>query len=661
MGNTDFTESVRRLERFAGAGRFEKVRKALDKGNPVLKEFGVSDALIREALSLDPPALEASGLMPPTMLEAIVRVTGRPPLIVRNGKVEGKTTLVEDFPANIDGLIAGVEKFLPSVGRIEFVNHDMSWGGTGWVVGEDGPGYLLIATNRHVAKLVARRTFRGDGVFMFNPYNNARYGAEIDFGEESGVAPDPEKVFVLEKFTYLADDISADIAIGRIPKPDGAGAVGVFDLAGDEGGDGEIVAVVGYPAADPYRNDPNDMERYFQGLYDVKRFSPGFLQPGGAGATVLSHDCTTLGGNSGSPVISLESRKVVGLHFAGKYGIGNSAVRIGTLKSVLAGLGGQPGAGLPARAGEEAADRSHDAGFFAGRGGYDPDFLQVAAVPLPEVPASLALAQPSDATGGRPHELRYEHFGVLYSAAMKGPVVAAHNLDGSRYRGIKRSNSTWFHDLRIPRDIQLDREAYGDAAIDRGHMVRRAETNWGDTDAEAMRANLDSFHYTNASPQHEGLNRNRDMWLGLEEYILTNARTFGFRANVFTGPVYSDDDPELGSTGAPLPLSFWKVVVMLAEQELETIRLHATAYLLSQGHLIQKLLAERDLVEAAEGFAFGEYKAFQLRIGDLEAMTGYSFGALREADPLERAEVQEARGLTGKPVLLVDRFEAIAL
>ena len=192
-------------------------------------------------------------------------------------------------------------------------------------------------------------------------------------------------------------------------------------------------------------------------------------------------------------------------------------------------------------------------------------------------------------------------------------------------------------------------------------MVRRSETNWGDTDAEAKRANLDSFHYTNASPQHAGLNRNADMWLGLEDYILTSARTFGFRANVFTGPVYSDDDPELGTTGAPLPLSFWKVVTMLAEQEMETIRLHATAYLLSQGHLIQKLLAERDVTEAAEGFSFGEYKTFQVRIRDLEAMTGYSFGALKDADPMERAEVQEARGLTAKPVILLNRFEEVAL
>lgn len=664
MPRNTVAETVRRLEGLAARGGFENVRKALARRNPVLAEFGVSTEAIQAALDTPLPALEGSGMMAPAMLEAIVRVSGRPPLVVRNGVVEGKTTLGDDFPPGTDTKIAAVEKFLPSIGRIEFVNHDMGWGGTGWVVAEDGPGHLLVATNRHVAQIVARRTYRGDGVYMFNPYNNMRYGAAIDFGEEAGADPDPAKVFVLDKFTYVADDISADIAIGRIPRPAGAGGIGLLDLAGADGGDGEIVGVVGYPASDPYRNDPDDMERYFRGLYDVKRFSPGFLKVAGGGAVRLGHDCTTLGGNSGSPVISLDSRSVVGLHFAGQYGVENSAVRISTVKAVLAGIGGPvSGARLPAAAGggEEARDRSHAAEFFAGRAGYAPDFLGEVRVPLPVIPADLDLARPADATEARPHELRYEHFSVLYSGAKKNPVVAAHNLDASRYRPLKRANDTWFHDLRIPRDIQLGREDYADAAIDRGHMVRRAETNWGDTNAEARRADLDSFHYTNASPQHADLNRNPEMWLGLEDYILTNALTYRFRANVFSGPVFSDDDPEFGTSGAPLPLNFWKVVSMLAEDSAGARRLHATAYVLSQGQLIQQMLAGRDLTEAAEGFAFGAWKTFQVRVRDLAEMTRYDFGPLAAADPLDRDETREARGLGAKPVVQVDRFEAIVL
>ena len=32
---------------------------------------------------------------------------------------------------------------------------------------------------------------------------------------------------------------------------------------------------------------------------------------------MILHDCSTLGGNSGSPLIDLETHKVIGLHFGG--------------------------------------------------------------------------------------------------------------------------------------------------------------------------------------------------------------------------------------------------------------------------------------------------------------------------------------------------------
>jgi endonuclease G len=618
----------------------------------------------RAALDDGPTRLERLGMVP-TELEAIVRVTGRPPLLVRNGEVQGLSALTGDFPPDVDGRIVAVQKFLPSVGRIEFVNHDMDWGGTGWVIAEDGPDHYLIVTNRHVAQIVARRTWRGDGVFMFSRFGAHRYGAAIDFGEEEGVAPDPATLLPVERFTYIADDISADVALARVPRPaDEHAPVAPLPLADTDGEDGEMVATVGYPAADGFRNNLEDMERYFRGLYDVKRFAPGFLKVD-AGASVLSHDCTTLGGNSGSPLISLDRARVVGLHFAGRYGVGNSAVRSSTLRRLLdGGAAAKPGAALPA-VDAESRDGTHDAGHFAGRAGYDPDFLRVAPVPLPVIPDGalprlsrpLDLARPADATEARPHELRYQHFGVLYALAMKQPVLAALNIDGERAIPIKRGRDRWFKDLRIDEAAQLDREDYGDPEIDRGHMVRRAATNWGTDAAEARLADADSFHYTNAAPQHLGLNRSRAKWLGLEDYILTNARTFGFRACVFTGPVFTDADPQLGQTGAPLPMHFWKVVAMLAEAEDEVIRLHATAYLLSQGQLIQVMLAARGETEALEGFAFGAFKTFQVRIADLAEMTGYDFGPLVQADPLARAE--ETVGL--RRLVEVDDYAQLVL
>ncbi|MFK7836326.1 MAG: DNA/RNA non-specific endonuclease [Sulfitobacter sp.] len=654
-------ESRGRLEGMGTSGEIERARKVLDASPPVLDELGITidDAIALTEMPIS--GLEAAGGQP-SQLEAIVKAVGRPPLIVRNGTVEGKHTLSKDFPADVDRLIAKVEPFLPSVGRVEFLHHDMAWGGTAWVIAEEDD-HFLVCTNRHVASIVARRTFRGEGIYMFAPAN-VPYGAQVDFVEEVGGDENPQAVFRIEKFTYLADDVSADVAIGRIPKPDAEAGhqLKVLELSEEDGENEDLIAVIGYPARDSLRNDRTQMERYFKGLYDVKRFAPGFLEVQ-AGVSILSHDCTTLGGNSGSPVIRLEDAAVVGLHFAGRFGVANSAVRSSTLKSIMDGTVPThvPGYELLQ---PERPDGAHDATHFAGRQGYDPDFLQVAAVPLPKTPNGIPLSTPSDATPERPHELRYQHFGILHSGALKSPLLAAMNLDGSLSKPQKRGSDKWFSDGRIPAAEQLTKEDYDDPAIDRGHLIRRAATNWGETEADAKQSNADSFHYTVASPQHMSFNRSHARWLGLENYIMSNARTHGFRCCVFTGPIFVGGEPELKQTGSPIPLNFFKVVTMLAEEEgsLGILRLHSTAYVLSQGQLIQQLLMQQGEPESTEGFEFGAFKTFQTRIADLEAMSGFDFGVLKDADPLARRAAQMAQeGPAPKAVVTVQGFENIVL
>jgi endonuclease G len=635
------------------------IRRAAERGNPVLREFGLEPDEVAAAFRAPGSSLESAH--PPIFLEAIVRLVGRPPLVVRNDRVEGKTALLEDpndsaaFPHEIADLITRVEKFLPSVGRVEFVNYAKSWGGTAWVVQNDPAGPLIV-TNRHVAVEVARRTHRGDGVFLFAPTSSARYGARFNTAEEPGTPADAARLHRIEGFTFIADDLQADVAIARLRLPAGTVPEAIL-LADSDTQSGELVAVVGYPAADPYRNDPGAMERYFRGLYDIKRFSPGRITAAVAGE-VLSHDCTTLGGNSGSPVISLERRVAVGLHFAGEYGVANSAVRASTLRALMAGERGLvPGTALPDM--DERRDPQRPADHFAGRPGYDPQFLRVAEVPLPLLPGWLELARPSDASAARPFELRYRHFSVLHSAAQKMPALCALNIDGGQMRPLKRRNIAWGKDMRLPEAIQLGGDDYGDPEIDRGHLVRRAATNWGPDDNIARQSDADSFHYTVCAPQHADLNRSPEMWLGLEDYVLSSTATHGFRANVMVGPIFTPDDPPLGDTGTTIPLSFWKVVTMLAQDEDEVLRLHVTAYVLSQGPLIQAMLDRQGRSEGVEGFAFGAFRTFQVRLADLAVTLGYDFGTLPEFDPLaRRVERSESAALPLRPI---DRLGEIVL
>ena len=588
-------------------------------------------------------ALESS--IPPLALEAIVKRIGRPPLLVQNNEIQ--LVPLEDFPAATDSLIKGTEPLVRSVGRVAFVNHAMTWGGTGWVVKAEG-SKRVVATNRHVAKIVAGRATDGSGVFLRSPSTGVRYGAEIDFGETLERQPGtPEPVRVV-RVVYLADDLSPDVALLEI---DGDALPSAFELAEDEAGDEDLVAIIGYPAFDT-RNDTSAQEFYFQDLYDVKRYAPGkVMQPLGTDR-VFSHDCTSLGGNSGSPLLRLRDGKVVGLHYAGRYGVANSAVGVTTLRQIL---DGNPPVGPFARSAptEARADGIHEAAFFVGRAGYDPAFLGDGELltPWPGLPQDVEalLSVPSDGTDENPHEIRYTHFGVKYHSDRRQPLMTAVNIDGARSVPIKRGDDKWFADLRIPAAVQLGQDDYDDPEIDRGHMVRREDPNWGEdivvgadgrpTSVTAQLANDDTFHYVNAALQTSQLNQGKQLWQGLENYLLDNARLEGFRLCVFSGPVFRVDDPEV-KEGLPAPLEFWKLAVMVTADSGHR-RLHATAYLLSQGQLIRDLLEKRSRNEAVEGFTLGEYRTFQIAVRDLSDATGYDLGRYAAVDPLGRSADDE--------------------
>ncbi|MBU3890355.1 DNA/RNA non-specific endonuclease [Methylosinus sp. KRF6] len=628
-----YEQSAARLEaiRSRSPKMVEAAIEAISRGRVDVAKFGINREGAVERLSGRRKGLESASATLGSMmgLEAIVRRVGRPPLLVLHNEVRQEP--LDDFPPDIGEKIAATQVFTAAVGRVEFVNATQAWGGTGWVVDERPDGHLVL-TNRHVAQIVARRLADGRSVFMRSPITGVRYGVRVDFNRESGASPQEARPALATDIAYLAEDAAADMALLKVKKA-GAGEWSMPEpvpLAGREASGGEIVALIGFPAFDS-RNDRTAMDEYFHDLYEVKRFAPGKVEERVEGA-ILSHDCTSLGGNSGSPLISLDQNAAVGLHFAGVYGIENSAVSVATIKALLKGTLMCVSSGLR-EAKLEAPDGRHRPEDLQSRPGFDPNFLGSGfETPWPKLPQELAagLASPSDATQERPHELRYMHFGVLFSKKLRLPVMTATNIDGERAVRIKCGGNRWFFDGRIDIDAQYGQSAYQDDSIDRGHMVRREDPNWGDL---ARVADGDTFHYTNAAPQHSALNQGKALWQGLENYILDNARTHGFKANVFTAPVHRDDDPLLEKENARIPMEFFKVVVMV---DADRDELHATAYLLSQGQLIGDLLVKRNRSESLEGFTLGAYRTFQIAIRDLEAATGFDFGSLRNYDPLRK-------------------------
>ena len=400
---------------------------------------------------------------------------------------------------------------------------------------------------------------------------------------------------------------------------------------------GEYLAVVGYPARDDRRNDPNAARDIFRDIYEKKRLAPGLLQRQATPNPIsFQHDCSTLGGNSGSAVVDAQNGRAIGLHFSGRFEVANHAVRVEAIKRVLASTStattivGFPTEG-PAAAPEDYVERP----------GYDPAFVgdsDELYVPLPEVVGARQRDIQRQTRG--PHrnspELKYMHFSIVMSKSRKLPFFTAVNIDGGSSQRPRRRRDVWKFDSRIPESAQLGEDLYANNNLDRGHLVRRLDPVWGDDD-EARMAEDDTFHFSNCSPQHKRLNQGRQLWAGLEDYILNNTDERNLRVSVFTGPIF--DSHDLIYREVHIPQEFWKVAVNMRSDG----KLSATGYVLSQGDFMDDL-----------EFAFGPFRTFQTTIQQIERRTGLSFGSLRDHDPLGSIEAQQA----GLPL---DEYENIVL
>lgn len=261
---------------------------------------------------------------------------------------------------------------------------------------------------------------------------------------------------------------------------------------------------------------------------------------------------------------------------------------------------------LEARAG---GPRVTPAQALEGRQGYAEDFLSRFVVPWPTVSETLA----DDMQPGR---LDYTHFSVTMSRSRRLALYVGVNIDGGQHEDILRSNDTWAYDGRLPISAQVGEELYASNGLDRGHLVRRQDPNWGDA---AAIANADTFHFTNCSPQMSGFNQKT--WLELEDYILNNTQRWKARATVFSGPVFADDDRVY--RGVKIPKAFWKVVAYLSDDGKPS----ASAYMIDQS----RELGQLDLM-------FGQLRTYRRSVIQIEQLTGIRFANLADYDGFSNEE-----------------------
>lgn len=258
-----------------------------------------------------------------------------------------------------------------------------------------------------------------------------------------------------------------------------------------------------------------------------------------------------------------------------------------------------------------------DADWYAGTTGYNAAFLgKEFTVALPVLNDTMIKDIATTTDGKR--VLDYTHFSIAMSQSRRLAFFTAVNIDGNQLVDVKRSSDRWYFDPRIDESYQLGNDFYQSNDIDRGHLVRRRDPNWG---IDAVKANEHTFHFTNSSPQHK--NFNQKVWLDLEDYLLDNARDYEMKVSIFTGPVFCDSDRVYG--GAQIPSQFWKVAVMVKGGT----ELSATAYLQTQ----------EDLIGGNLEFVYGKFETYQVPVEQIEKLTGLNFGELQKADPLAAGQV----------------------
>ncbi|MEU7532077.1 trypsin-like peptidase domain-containing protein [Saccharothrix sp. NPDC042600] len=308
-----------------------------------------------ERLDADPAADLTAGEV--RTLEAVVRADGsRPTLFVRDDRVDEAHPMIGRWAGAVAAAREALRPVLQAVGRIQPDNATGdNFFGTGWVVdAENG----LVLTNLHVMEVMWRRLRQA--VAPTDTGFRVLDGAHVDFAAESGRTR-TRRFRVVEARSSGVDGpdyARLDAAVLRIEPIEHPVPQAVPVLADPDGPNGVLASLctVGYPGRPAYQAGTHEgidwawvNNALFGHRYGVKRLAPGTAHrpPGftGAGqdprAWVFGHDCTTLGGSSGSPVVAWlgDAPGAFGLHFAGASADTNLAHAVSACAGELRALG----------------------------------------------------------------------------------------------------------------------------------------------------------------------------------------------------------------------------------------------------------------------------------------------------------------------------------
>lgn len=311
----------------------------------------------------------------------------------------------------------------------------------------------------------------------------------------------------------------------------------------------------------------------------------------------------SMGGDSGAVWLfktnqGKAGKVMAGLHFAGEGPDDPNEHAIACYaKSVFEKLG------ISATAAPQPAPP--DGGGAASGTGYNSNFLGT-RVDLPK----LSPAKLGDAFKLNNSEMiHHTHFTLTQSKSRRFAIYVAWNIDGGRLKKLSRSSQKFVLDPLVPAQFQVGDSLYSNNRLDRGHIARRADLIWGG-DAEAKKANSDSFFFTNITPQMDNFNQSGlgGIWGQIENSVFEEVDVDNLKISLFGGPIFRDDDRVF--RGVKIPREFFKVVAFV-----ENGKLKARAFLLAQS------------LDQLEVLDLNQFRVFQVALAEVETRCGFKFPA----------------------------------
>lgn len=290
------------------------------------------------------------------------------------------------------------------------------------------------------------------------------------------------------------------------------------------------------------------------------------------------------------------------------------------------------------------------------KGGYKTTFLSTG--PSINFPL-LTTDQKKDLVkfNGSKYKLAYIHYSVVMCKSRKLAFYTAVNIDGQLWQDNNRVGS-FKNDTRIKADEQLGSSLYSAMKndFDKGHLVRREDPEWGDKEL-SKEAGKNTFWYTNCAPQHKKLNQK--IWADLEANILhTGAAGEKLKCSVFTGPVLAESDgvfvKKIKGENIKIPNLFWKVVVWINSKGKTSavgFLQSQEKFLLEDGIIIKpvvvslsrfKTMTDKDIFEHLK---FKDGKTYQVKIEEIEKLTGLKFNWPGVARPYKKAKPKAISGI----------------